>query len=518
MSCKRDSVSNQLADYCKHADKNAVLSTSNGAPVDSLTASLTSGPRGAIALKDFTLIDHLAAFDRERIPERVVHAKGAGAFGYFEVTSDKIQQICRANLFNSVGKKTPVAVRFSTVGGESGSADTARDPRGFAVKFYTEEGNWDLVGNNTPIFFIRDPILFPSFIHTQKRNPATHCKDPDAMWDFIGLRPETTHQVSFLFSDRGTPDGYRHMNGYGSHTFKTVNASGEAFYVKWHFKTNQGIKNLSAAAAEQLSASDPDYAIRDLYNAIANENLPSWKVCVQVMSFDEAEKASFNPFDVTKVWPQGTYPLIEVGRMVLDRNPENYFAEVEQIAFAPSHLVPGIEPSPDKMLQGRLFSYADTHRHRLGVNYQSIPVNCPFASRVANYQRDGNMRVDGNQGSAPNYFPNSFSGPSTTASASWHEEASSGDVARYETGDEDNFSQCGEFFRRVLCGPAKERLTDNIAGNLVNAQEFLQDRVIANFAAADKTYGKMVKDKVLRLRAQKAKSSAAASAQQRSKI
>ena len=272
------------------------------------------------------MVDHLAAFDRERIPERVVHAKGAGAFGYFEVTSSKIRSYCRSKLFEEVGKQTPVAVRFSTVGGESGSADTARDPRGYAVKFYTEEGNWDLVGNNTPIFFIRDPILFPSFIHTQKRNPATHCKDPDAFWDFISLRPETTHQVSILFSDRGTPDGYRHMNGikmnqyisyhvpsigYGSHTFKTVNSSGEAFYVKWHFKTDQGIKNLPADKADSLASSDPDYEIRDLYNAISENNFPSWTLYIQVMTFAQAERTPFNPFDVTKVWPHSSFPLIE---------------------------------------------------------------------------------------------------------------------------------------------------------------------------------------------------------------
>lgn len=493
----RDSVSNQLNDYSSSVTgQRGTITTSNGAPVDSITASLTSGPRGAIALKDFTLIDYLAAFDRERIPERVVHAKGAGAFGYFEVTSPKIKNYCKAKFFDEVGKQTPIAIRFSTVGGESGSADTARDPRGFAVKFYTEEGNWDMVGNNTPIFFIRDPVLFPSFIHTQKRNPATHCKDPDAFWDFISLRPETTHQVSVLFSDRGTPDGYRHMNGYGSHTFKTVNSAGEAFYVKWHFKTDQGIKNLPADKADSLSSSDPDYAIRDLYNAIADNNFPSWTLYIQVMTFAQAERAPFNPFDVTKVWPHSSYPLIEVGRLTLNRNPENYFAEVEQIAFAPSHMVPGIEPSPDKMLQGRLFSYSDTHRHRLGVNYQNIPVNCPFATKVMNFQRDGNMRVDDNQKGAPNYFPNSFSGPIPSSHATWHQEKSTGDVKRYETGDEDNFSQCGQFFRKVLSDEEKDRLTDNIAGHLVNAQEFLQTRAIANFSAADKNYGRMIKEKI----------------------
>jgi len=511
MSDGRDKVSNQLSSIgkCPRSLNAAtgVATTSSGCPIDTITASMTSGPRGAIALKDHTLIDHLAAFGRERIPERVVHAKGAGAFGYFETTSTQIQNYCKAKLFDTIGKITPVGVRFSTVGGESGSADTARDPRGYAVKFYTEDGNWDLVGNNTPIFFIRDPILFPSFIHTQKRNPATHTKDPDAMWDFISLRPETVHQVSFLFGDRGTPDGYRHMNGYGSHTFKTVNSSGEAFYVKWHFKTDQGIKNLPAAKADEISASDPDYAIRDLYNAIADGNPPSWTLYVQVMSYAQAENANFNPFDVTKVWSHAKYPLIEVGRMHLNRNPEDCFAEVEQLAFAPSHLVPGIEPSPDKMLQARLFSYSDTHRHRLGVNYQQIPVNCPFASKhkVRNYQRDGVMRVDGNQNGAPNYFPNSFNGPAPDNNVAWHKEETTGDVARYETGDEDNFSQCGQFFRNVLNAAARERLTDNIAGNLVNAQDFIQDRVIANFAKCDPNYGKMVQTKVAALKKKTAK-------------
>lgn len=298
---QRDAVSEQVLDYGKDHGKSEKLTTSNGAPTDSITASMTTGPKGDIVLKDFTLIDHLAAFDRERIPERVVHAKGAGAFGFFQVTSTEITKYCKAKLFNSVGKKTPLVVRFSTVGGESGSADTARDPRGFAIKFYTEEGNWDLVGNNTPIFFIRDPILFPSFIHTQKRNPATHCKDANMMWDFISLRPETTHQVSFLFSDRGIPDGYRHMNGYGSHTFKTVNEKGEAFYVKWHFKTAQGIKNLSVEQADKIAGSDPDYSIRDLYNAIANGDYPVWTLFIQVMTFEQAQRVPYNPFDLTKV-------------------------------------------------------------------------------------------------------------------------------------------------------------------------------------------------------------------------
>jgi catalase len=444
----------------------------------------------------------LAAFDRERIPERVVHAKGAGAFGYFEVTND-ITKYTKAKPFERVGKRTPIAIRFSTVGGESGSADTARDPRGFAIKFYTEDGNWDLVGNNTPIFFIRDPIFFPSFIHTQKRNPVTHLKDHDMLWDFISLRPETLHQVSFLFSDRGIPDGYRHMDGFGSHTFRLTNKQGEGVWVKFHFKTDQGIKNLPVEKASELAGSDPDYSIRDLYNNIASGNYPSWTAYIQVMTQQQADKSSFNPFDVTKTWPHKDYPLIKVGKLVLDTNPKNYFAEVEQIAFSPAHLIPGVEPSPDKMLQGRLFSYADTHRHRLGVNYKQIPVNCPYAARVQNYQRDGPARVDGNQAGAPNYFPNSFGGPVPDLSVAWHKAPLSGVVDRYSTDDDDNFSQVGIFYNKVLDAAARDRLTSNIAGHLALAHPTIQKRAIANFARADPAYGKAIEDKIARIKAGK---------------
>lgn len=329
------------------------MTSSTGAPIGVKDATLSVGNHGPLLLQDFNFLDELSHFDRERIPERVVHAKGAGAFGYFEVTNPEIKKYCAAKVFESVGKRTPIAVRFSTVGGESGSADTVRDPRGFALKFYTDDGIWDLVGNNTPIFFIRDPILFPNFIHTQKRNPATHLKDPDMFWDFITLRPETTHQVLFLFGDRGIPDGYRHMNGYGSHTFKLVNDNGEPIYCKFHYKTDQKVKNLDVNRANELSANDPDYSIRDLYNAIAKGDFPSWSFHIQVMTFEQAKTCPFNPFDLTKVWSKTEYPLIPVGKFVLDRNPNNYFAEVEQIAFSPANLVPGIEASPDKMLQGK---------------------------------------------------------------------------------------------------------------------------------------------------------------------
>merc|ERR1711936_552893 len=489
----RDAATNQIENFKRKQTDRTRLTTSGGAPVDDKLNTLTAGPRGPLLLQDITYIDEIAHFDRERIPERVVHAKGAGAFGYFEVTHD-ITDICKAAVFSELGKQTPIAVRYSTVGGEAGSADTARDPRGFAVKFYTEEGNWDLVGNNTPIFFIRDPLMFPNFIHTQKRNPATHLKDPDMFWDFITLRQETTHQISFLFSDRGTPYGYRHMNGYGSHTFKMVNAENEPVYVKFHYKTDQGIKNFYREGAAEMSKDDPDFAIRDLYNAIAEGNYPSYTMYIQVMTFEEAENWKFNPFDLTKVWSHAEFPLIPVGKLVFNRNPRNYFAEVEQLAFSPAHLVPGIEPSPDKMLQGRLFSYNDTHRHRLGTNFLQIPVNCPYRAKTRNYQRDGPMTVTNNQAGAPNYFPNSFSGPRSDRKYQEHRTSLAADVARWNSGDEDNFTQVGIFFNQVLNDEEKFRLCDNIASHLCNAQEFLQERAINNFSAADKEYGKTIKE------------------------
>lgn len=494
-------AANQLNEYHeKYKNSREVLTTGFGAPIGDRLNSMTAGPRGPLLVQDTVYIDEMAHFDRERIPERVVHAKGAGAFGYLEVTHD-ISKYTKAVVFDKIGKRTPLAIRFSTVGGESGSADTARDPRGFAVKFYTEQGIWDLVGNNTPIFFIRDPILFPSFIHTQKRNPVTHLKDANMFWDFITLRPETCHQVSFLFSDRGTPDGYRFMNGYGSHTFKLVNVQGKPTYCKFHFKTDQGIKNLSAQRAGELAGENPDYALEDLYNAIANGNFPSWTLYIQVMSIEEAEKCKFNPFDVTKIWPHSEYPLIPVGRMVLNRNPTNYFAEVEQIAFAPAHMIPGVEASPDKMLQGRLFSYPDTHRHRLGPNYLQLPVNCPFKAR--NYQRDGPSTMNDNGNGAPNYFPNSFSGPSQNPAYLETPAPVTGDAKRHDTGNEDNFSQCGVFWRKVLDEGAKTRLIENISSHLINAAEFIQDRAVANFSKCDPEYGRRLKEALDKLRKQR---------------
>ncbi|EGG16996.1 catalase [Cavenderia fasciculata] len=445
-----------------------ILTTSNGAPVDNNLNSVTAGVNGPILIQDFHLIDKLSHFDRERIPERVVHAKGAGAHGYFEVTNSDIPKWCRAKLFNKVGKRTPLFTRFSTVGGEKGSSDSARDPRGFAVKLYTEEGNWDMVGNNTPVFFIRDPSKFPDFIHTQKRNPQTNLKDANAFWDFASLSPETTHQFTILFSDRGTPKTYRHMDGFSSHTLKWVNAEGKAYWVKMHFKTESGIQNHTAEEAEQMDSKDPDSATRDLFESIAKGGEPAWKV-----------------------WPHKDYPLIPIGRMVLNRNPENYFAEVEQAAFSPSHMVPGIEPSPDKMLQGRLFSYPDTHRHRLGVNYQQIPVNCPYAVKggVKNYQRDGAMAVNGNQGKAPNYHPNSFGGPDVQPDAAIHQFPVAGSAGRFQYPPSDDFVQPGNLYRLMDEG-AKTRLVGNIVGHMkgVTVRD-IQLRAISNFYKADKDYG-----------------------------
>lgn len=489
---QRSPADNQLVDFGKKQKAAPLMTSSWGAPVEDKTAALTVGPRGPILLQDFTLIDELAHFDRERIPERVVHAKGAGAFGYFEVTKPEITKYCKAGLFSSVGKRTDLSVRFSTVGGESGSADTARDPRGFAVKFYTEEGNWDLTGNNTPIFFIRDPVLFPSFIHTQKRNPQTHLKDPDMFWDFITLRPECMHQTMFLFSDRGTPDGYRHMNGYGSHTFKLVNSAGQPVYCKFHFKTDQGIKNLDADKAAELTGTDPDYAIRDLYNAIARGDYPSWTLHIQVMNFQQAEKWKWNPFDLTKVWPHADFPLIEVGKMVLNRNPGNYFMDVEQAAYSPANLVPGIEPSPDKMLQARLFAYADTHRHRLGANHLQIPVNCPYKVSLANNHRDGPMCTGDNQGGAPNYYPNSFSGQQDDPRGGAARFNISGDVARYKSDDEDNFSQATMFWKKTLTEEQRSRLVTNVINSLKAAAPFIQDRGVKNFSQVDPVLGQRI--------------------------
>jgi len=477
----------------KGQDDNVTLTTQDGEPVFDDNNSITIGPSGPILLQDYKYLDKIAHFDRERIPERVVHAKGSGAHGYFEVTTNEMAKYCKAKVFESVGKKTPVLARFSTVGGEKGSADTARDPRGFAVKFYTEEGNWDMVGNNTPVFFIRDPSKFPDFIHTQKRHPRTNMPDANMFWDFLSLVPESLHQVTILMSDRGVPDGYRHMNGYSSHTFLLTNEDDKSFWCQFHFKTEQGIKNIIDDEAKKIAGEDPDYAQRDLYEHIEAGDYPSWKVCVQIMEYEDAATYRFNPFDITKVWPHGDYPLIEIGRMVLNRNPDNYFAEIEQAAFSPSSLVPGIQPSPDRMLQGRLFSYPDTHRHRLGVNYLQIPVNCPYATRVNHYQRDGFMTVNGNHGSAPNYFPNSEPGtPQPADGTDVTPTTYDGLVGRHKPDHpNDDFVQPGNLYR-LMNEDEQKRLVNNIATRLVGARKDIQDRMVEHFTRADPNYGKQV--------------------------
>lgn len=474
-----------------------VLTTASGAPVSDNQNSVSAGPRGPLLMQDFHLIEKLAAFNRERIPERVVHAKGAGAYGVFRVTQD-VAKWTKASFLATVGKETEVFLRFSTVGGEKGSADSDRDPRGFAVKFYTEDGNYDIVGNNTPIFFVRDPIKFPDFIHTQKRNPETNLKDPTAVWDFFSLSPETMHQLTTLFSNRGTPRSYRHMHGFSSHTFSWINAAGERFWVKYHFKTRQGIENLSAEQATRLAGVDPDHATRDLFASIADGNFPAWRVCVQIMPELHADTYKLNPFDLTKVWPHADYPLVEIGELILNRNPENYFAEVEQSAFSPANIVPGIGFSPDKMLQGRLFSYADAHRYRLGVNHTALPVNCPHAAKAANYQRDGYGRFDGNGGKGPNYEPNSFGGPAQTGVAEEPPLRISGDAARYDHREgNDDYAQAGALFR-VIGAAEQADLMDNIAGSLSQAPQFIQERQLKHFYAADPAYGEGIAQRLAR--------------------
>lgn len=469
-----------------------ILTTSTGSPVDDNQNTSTIGPNGPLLLQDFHFIDKISHFDRERIPERVVHAKGAGAHGYFEVTHD-VTKYCKAKLFSEVGKRTPVLARFSTVGGEKGSADSERDPRGFALKFYTEEGNWDMVGNNTPVFFIRDPIKFPDFIHTQKRCPQTNLKNADMFWDFLSLVPESNHQVTILFSDRGTPYGYRHMNGYGSHTFCWTNEKGEVSYVKLHFKTLQGVKNLSAEEAGNLKNTDGDFATRDLFNSIKDGDFPRWKFQIQVMPEKDAPNYRWNVFDVTKVWPHKDYPLQDVGILTLNRNPQNYFAEIEQAAFAPSHLVPGMEPSLDRMLIGRFYSYPDTHRHRLGVNYSQIPVNCPYRTKVHNNQRDGAMAVNGNQGSNPNYEPNSLGTYSFERRAAQFAFKISGAVGRFNFDHPNSdYEQAGNLYRHAMSAQDRTNLVNNIVGNLRGARREVQERQCRIFFKCDPEYGSRV--------------------------
>jgi catalase len=473
-------------------EKRKKLTTAFGIPVADDQNSMTAGERGPVLMQDVHLLEKLSHFDRERIPERVVHAKGAGAYGFFEVTAD-VTKYTKAKFLSKVGKRTDVFTRFSTVGGERGSADAARDPRGFAVKFYTEEGNYDLVGNNTPVFFIRDPLKFPDFIHTQKRHPETNLPDPDMFWDFLSLTPESIHQVTILFSDRGTPATYRNMNGYGSHTYKWYNDKGEYFWVQYHLKTDQGIKNLTRQEATRLCGEDPNHATRDLFNAIARGEFPSWTLEMQILTPEKAKNFPWDIFDITKVWPHGEVPLIKIGKLVLNRNPVNYFAEVEQAAFCPGNLVPGIAISPDKMLQARVFSYHDTHIHRLGPNYHLIPVNAPKNAQEESYQRDGFMRVDANGGGGPNYFPNSFGGPEPDPTSGEPRFEVSGQAGCYPfTYPNDDFVQAGTLYRKVMSDQDRDHLIGNIVDHLGGAKKRIQLRQIALFYKADSDYGRRV--------------------------
>lgn len=479
-------------------EQNRKLTTASGKPYTEDENTMSVGARGPLLLQDFILHEKMAHFNRERIPERVVHAKGSGAFGTFTVTND-LSRYTKAKLFNTIGKQTKLFIRFSTVGGEKGSADTERDPRGFAVKFYTEDGNWDLVGNNTPVFFVKDPKKFSDFIHTQKRDPRTNCKSPTMMWDYWSLNPESLHQVLILMSDRGTPRGYRHLNGYSSHAYSLINAQNERVWVKFHFKTLQGIQNLTGEEAAELKGQDPDFAQRDLVTAIDNRDFPKWALKIQVMTDEQAKTFPFNPFDLTKVWPHGDFPLIDAGVMELNQIPKNYFADVEQSAFTPAHVVDGIGYSPDKMLQGRLLSYPDAHRYRLGVNYEQIPVNrCPYM--IANYERDGFMTVNGNGEDAPNYFPNSFddiyTDPSYKEPAMVLESTVADWYDRNAPGDDDHYTQPGLLFNKAMNDYDRHNLVSNIVGAMSGItgekRDLIINRQLCHFFRADVHLGTAV--------------------------
>lgn len=463
------------------------LTHATGAPVVDNLNIQTAGPRGPALLQDIWLIEKLAHFDREVIPERRMHAKGAGAYGTFTVTGD-ISRYSRASLFAQVGKQTPLFVRFSTVAGERGAADAERDIRGFAVKFYTDEGNWDLVGNNTPVFFFRDPMRFPDLNHAVKRDPRSGLRSASNNWDFWSLLPEALHQVTITMSERGIPRSYRHMHGFGSHTFSLLNGDNQRVWVKFHLRCQQGIENLSDAEAGAVIGKDRESHLRDLYQSIERGDFPRWTLCIQVMSEEQAQQHPHNPFDLTKVWPHGDFPLIEVGVLELNRNPDNHFAEVEQAAFSPANIVPGIGFSPDKMLQARLFSYGDTQRYRLGVNFNQIPVNaprCPYHS----YHRDGAMRTDGNQGSTIAHYPNS--------QGVWEDQQElrepplplDGSATNWDHRiDEDHYQQPGDLFR--LMSPAQQQaLFDNTARALGDAPDAIKQRHIGNCSKADPAYG-----------------------------
>lgn len=463
------------------------LTTSAGNPIADNQNSLTAGPRGPVLLQDYQLLEKLAHQNRERIPERVVHAKGWGAYGTLTVTHD-ITRYTKAKIFSATGKQTEMLARFSTVAGEMGAADAERDVRGFALKFYSEEGNWDLVGNNTPIFFVRDPYKFPDFIHTQKRHPKTNLRSNTAMWDFWSLSPESLHQVTILMSDRGLPIGVRHINGYGSHTYSFINAQNERFWVKFHFKTLQGHKHWTNAEAAEVIGRTRESTQEDLFDAIERGEFPKWRFAVQIMPEMEAEKTPYNPFDLTKVWPHGDYPLIDVGVLELNRNPDNYFADIEQAAFSPSNIVPGIGFSPDKMLQARIFSYADAHRYRLGAHYEALPVNAPRCP-MHHYHKDGPMRFFPNNPNPDAYYePNSFGGPVERPDTAEPPLRISGDADRYDhRAGNDDYSQPRALFNLFDEGQ-KTRLFSNIADAMQGVPDFIVERQLGHFEKVHPDY------------------------------
>ncbi len=471
-------------------DEKKKLTSVSGRPIAENQNVKTAGKRGPMLLEDFWFLEKLAHFDREVIPERRMHAKGSGAFGTFTVTHD-ITKYTKAKIFSKIGKKTEMFARFSTVAGERGAADAERDIRGFAMKFYTEEGNWDLAGNNTPVFFMKDPYKFPDLNKAVKRDPKTNLRSANHNWDFWTLLPEALHQVTITMSERGIPKSYRHMNGYGSHTFSFLNVDNKRFWVKFHFKTAQGIKNLTDAEAESIVGKDRESNQRDLFDAIEKGDFPKWHLKVQIMPEADAKDYRFNPFDLTKVWPHGDYPLIDVGVMELNRNPENYFADVEQVAFNPANVVPGIGFSPDRMLQGRLFSYGDAQRYRLGVNHYQIPVNkpkCPFH----NPHRDGAMRVDGNEGATLHYEPNSYGQWAESKEFAEPAMGLEGDAFHYDhREDDDYYTQPGNLFR-IMSSEQQQVLFDNTARQIGGAEKIIQERHIGNCYKADPNYGKGV--------------------------
>lgn len=462
------------------------MTTSAGNSVGDNQNSLTAGPRGPLLMQDYQLLEKLSHQNRERIPERTVHAKGSGAFGTLKITHD-IGQYTKASVLQK-GEETPMLIRFSNVAGERGAADAERDVRGFAMKFYTKEGNWDLVGNNTPVFFVKDPLKFPDFIHTQKRHPRTNMRSNTAMWDFWSLSPESLHQVTILMSDRGLPKSLRHINGYGSHTYSLINAKNDRFWVKFHFKTAQGIETMTNREAEAVVAKDRESNQRDLYESIENGNFPKWKFQIQIMTEAQAKNSPFNPFDLTKVWSHADYPMIDVGEFELNRNPENYFAQIEQSAFSPSNVVPGISWSPDKMLQARIMSYADAHRYRVGTNYEMLPVNRPLVE-VNNYHADGAMNFASPKGSDAFYEPNSFDGPVEDKQYVEPPFPVDGDGYRYDHREDsdDYYSQPRALFN-LMSNSQKSQLFANTAEAMSGVSRNIVDRQLALFEKVDPAY------------------------------